>query len=85
MSATATPRTVHRLARTQSADVEWMTKREAAERAHVSTKTIQRAIAAHELEASGGGSRDAPDVRIRRDHFDAWMTRRGYRGGEGTR
>lgn len=72
--------------RTQGvADTVWMTKREAAVYAHVSTRTIERAIAARELDASGGGRLSGTDVRIRRDRLDTWMTQRGEKGGGGTR
>lgn len=55
-------------------EVVWLTKREAAARARVTERTIERAIAAGELRASGGGG---VAVRIRPGEVDRWLESRG--------
>ena len=54
--------------------VVWLTKREAAERVRVSERTIERAIAAGELRAAGGGG---VAVRVRPGEVDRWLESRG--------
>ena len=58
----------------------YLTRQEAAERARVSVRTIDRALAADELEHAGGGGYA---VRIRPEWVDGWLLRRGRRVGSG--
>lgn len=54
----------------------YLTRQEAAERARVSIRTIDRALAAGELEHAGGSGYA---VRIRPEWVDEWLLRRGHR------
>jgi excisionase family DNA binding protein len=60
---------------------DWLTKREAAAYAQVSTRTIERAIAAQQLQAAG----TAGLVRLRVEWLDYWLTRRGENPPPGLR
>jgi Helix-turn-helix domain len=54
----------------------WLTKQQAAARANLSVRTIERAMGAGELDYSGGGPRNYK-VRIHIDRLDEWLARRG--------
>lgn len=57
-------------------EVRYLTKREAADRARLSERTLERAIARGELRASGGRARGLV-VRIRSDWLEQWLECRG--------
>jgi excisionase family DNA binding protein len=54
--------------------VVWLSLQQAAERTGFSTKTIQRAMSAGELEYSGG---NGYRIRIRTEVLDDWLAHRG--------
>jgi hypothetical protein len=56
--------------------VVWLSLQQAADRAGFSTKTLDRARAAGELEYSGGGNYP---IRIRVEKLDEWVEQRGRR------
>jgi hypothetical protein len=64
--------TVHEL-RPSSETAEWLTKQQAAARAQVSVRTIDRARQGGELRSSGGGGYA---VRFRPEWVDDWLERR---------